>query len=62
MVCGETKSSMPLCDYYYISIHEPNHLPDFDVSVEFKRVSKKQSIKIVFSVIRIKRLGKGVGS
>ena len=51
--------SFPSYTYYYISIHSPNHLPQFDLDVHFMRVNMNQTTSIKYSEQKILRLGKG---
>ena len=51
--------SSPYINYYYISIHSPNRLPDWNTLVSFKFIKTDQLTFIKYSEQRIQRLGEG---
>ena len=49
--------SIPWANNYFISMHSPNHLPDF--AKTFKQIDIFEETTIKYSENRIQRLGKG---
>ena len=51
--------SFPPEPNYFISIHSPNHQPQFLLGVSFMRININESNTIKYSQLEIQRLGKG---
>ena len=56
---GGVWRSLPINLFYHISIHSPNHLPDFLPDMYFKRIDIRHVNTITYSEIQIQRLGEG---
>src|ERR1700742_472016 len=52
------RKSLPFCDYYHVSLHSPNNLPDFTIPIDFIRLNNEQGISMDYKYNRIQRLGK----
>ena len=53
------EKSFPFNVYYQISVHSPNHLPSYDLNVDFELIDFTQTTNIKYSENKIQRLGKG---